>query len=63
MAEETENNFITLKGGINLTPEESREALDKALVIISKIGTTGAEDTNTIRDADKWMRLYYPSYL
>jgi hypothetical protein len=31
-----------------------------AKAIIEKIGTTGAEDTNTIREADKWLKRYFP---
>lgn len=53
---------IILNGGQELTPQEAKEALDKAMTIIETVGTTGVERTSIIDSAAAWMERYFPTF-
>lgn len=50
-----------LRGGTELTPEQCKDALDSALLIIAKVGTTGIEHAH--QEAERWMQRYYPAWV
>ena len=52
---------IALRGGQLLSKGESADALNGAMEIIEKVGTTGIEHCH--RAAEKWMKAYYPSFV
>ena len=52
---------IVLSSGVELTIGEVVDQLDAASRIIEKIGTTGAETSDCLRDAEKWLKHNYPA--
>lgn len=53
-------SYIELRGGTTVTLEQAKEALDEAMQIIEKVGTTGIEHSH--EQATKWMMRYYPQW-
>lgn len=51
---------IFLNGGTEITPEEAAKALDDAMSIIGKVGTTGID--HAFPAANAWMEKYYPAW-
>lgn len=51
---------VILNGGVELTPEQAKEALDLAMRIIETVGTTGIY--RVYREAHDWMSRYYPNW-
>jgi len=56
----TRPSDLILKGGTKITPEQAVEALDHAMTIIEAVGTTGIYSRG--RDAEAWMKKYYPNW-
>lgn len=56
------HQHVNPKGCRPLTLDESARAIEDAMAIIERIGTTGAERTDTVQFAQQWMQTYYPSY-
>lgn len=55
------SELVRLRGGTELTPEQCKAALDSALLIIEKVGTTGIEHAH--QEAARWMQRYYPAWV
>lgn len=53
---------IELKGGTVLTPEQAKEALDEAMTIIERAGTTATDQPDFYQKAHRWMLKYYPNW-
>lgn len=51
---------IEVKGGVRLTPDQARVALEEAMKIIQKVGTTGINHCHGA--ADEWMTRYFPAW-
>lgn len=55
-----DTNIVRLRGGVELTPDECKKALDEAMRIIEKVGTTGIYSMYYAKR--DWMKAYYPAY-
>jgi hypothetical protein len=53
--------IVVLNNNTALTPCSAGMALDAAANIIAMVGTTGIEHAH--KQAEKWLRLYYPARL
>ena len=52
--------IVRLRGGTELTPEQCKDALDAAMLIVQKVGTTGIEQQ--YQEAERWMKRYYAGW-
>jgi len=55
------SELVMLRGGTELTHEQCKAALDTAMLIIEKVGTTGIEHAH--QEAERWMKRYYPAWV
>lgn len=53
---------VFLKSGVDLDRAQAVEALNEAMRIIEKVGTTGVETGETCMKAELWMHNYYPQW-
>lgn len=54
------DQYITLRGGLQVSADEAKKALDSAMEIIEKVGTTGINHCH--EKAGEWMLKYYPMW-
>lgn len=60
MSTTTPEPKIVLRGGVELTTEQAKSALDEAMQIIEAVGTTGIY--SRYRQAEAWMKQYFPNW-